>query len=233
MKPRYLLALLIAPVIAHAQLNIPGLLQNATSAARQSMHEQQEQQLYNDMETQKAQRQQQLQQARQDERARNAQLAQERQQARAESKRRARANNPRCQGKDDNCKHYLEYHVTCANCAKDDLDRLEYGWRNTQAKAASEEREYQEGLAQVAAVCPEITSTKHNDGEKIVLCHNRGVRYDLLPVPFSRLDVASQTIAMKTIEIVYAHNVRDPRKGLPIMNYVRSCMLGSCGPSPL
>ena len=236
MKPRYLLALLIAPVIAHAQVNISGLLQNATSAARQSMHEQQELQVFNDMEAQKAQRQQQLQQERQDERARNAQLAQERRQARAESKRRAHADNPRCQGKDENCKHYLEYHVTCANCSKDDLDVLEGSWRRDQAKqvqAERDEQEYKNKLVQLADACPEIANAKYNDGEKIVLCHNRGVEDRLLATPFTRSDVAAQTIAMKTIEIVYTYNVRDPKKGLPIMKYVRSCMVGSCGPSPL
>lgn len=236
MKVRYLIALLFAPVIAHAQVNITGLVHDAVSAAQRAQQGQQEGQFYRDMQDQKAQRDQQLQQERQEERARDMQRYRQSQQAQAEKKRRAVANDPRCVGKDADCEHYLEYHVTCSNCSKDDLDVLEGSWRRDQAKQAQaerEQREYKNQFDRLVQACPEITNAKYNDGEKIVLCHNRGVEDRLLAMPFMRLDVAAQTIAMKTIEIVYTYNVRDPKKGLPIMKYVRSCMVGSCGPSPL
>lgn len=236
MKPRYLLALLIAPVIAHAQLNIPGLLQNATSAARQSMQEQQEQQVFNDMETQKAQRHQQLEQERAEEKARNVQRAREREQARAEEKREAMANNPRCKGKDENCRHYLEYHVTCSNYTKDDLDVLEGGWRRNQAKQGQLQREQQqkkELWARMSAICPEVSNENINAGERFVICRNRGVAESDLVASYDQAPMAIQAVLIKTIQIIYAYNVRNPKKGNEILIWAHNCARGVCGPSPL
>ncbi|MCA8379475.1 hypothetical protein LGN22_11360 [Burkholderia cenocepacia] len=118
---------------------------------------------------------------------------------------------------------YLKQHSPCnANCPLDADDKQKY--------EAMQRRDQQQGQQQldaarkIAGMCPDLTNSKINSGERIIRCRNKGLTEEQQMTFVGGLPVMAQAYAASMVQDIYEDNVTDPNRGKAISDYYNACL---------